>query len=239
MNELLQRVLDAHGGLRRWKALTTAKATIVTGGAFWAMKGLIQDQAPRQMTVSLHRQRASVMPFGAPDQRTAFTADRIAIERTDGTILAERADPRRAFAGHEITTPWDPLHRAYFNCYALWVYLTTPFVMSMPGVEVEEVEPWREGADVWRRLQARFPDHLATHNAVQDFFFDRDFMLRRHDYRVDVAGRFAAAQYVYDYTRADGIRLPTKRRAYRRDTSGRALEEVLMVSIDLSDIRYA
>jgi hypothetical protein len=238
MNELLQRVLEAHGGLRRWKALTKAQATIVTGGAFWGMKGLIQDRAPRQMTVLLHEQRASLTPFGAEDQRTAFTADRIAIETTDGAIIAERTNPRRAFAGHEITTPWDPLHRAYFNGYALWTYLTTPFLMSMPGVEVEEVEPWREGKEIWRRLRACFPEQFATHNPVQDFFFDRELMLRRHDYRVEVAGRFAAAQYVYDYTRSNGIRLPTKRRAFRRDTCDRALEDVLMVSIDLSDIRY-
>jgi hypothetical protein len=153
-------------------------------------------------------------------------------------VVAERSNPRSSFAGHEITTPWDSLHRAYFNGYALWTYLTTPFLLAVPGAEVAEVEPWREGTRVWRRLRVRFPARVATHSEVQDFFFDRDFMLRRHDYRVDVAGRFAAAQYVYDYTEADGIRLPTRRRAFRHDTSDRALEDVLMVSIDLSHIHY-
>ena len=40
-------------------------------------------------------------------------------------------------------TSWDPLHRAYFNGYALWTYLTTPFLLAMDGHEAGEIEPWR------------------------------------------------------------------------------------------------
>lgn len=237
MNRFLEQVIDAHGGLKRWAALQTGQATIVTGGALWAIKGLHQDAAPRRMSVSLHTQQASVMPFGAPDQKTAYTPERIAIEKLDGTIVAERSNPRDSFAGHRMDTPWDPLHRAYFNGYALWTYLTTPFLLALPGVQVEEIEPWSEGTEQWRRLRGRFAESIATHCEVQDFFFDRHLLLRRHDYRVDVAGAFHAAQYVHDYREVDGIRLPTKRRAFRRGPDDQALPE-LLVSIDLSDIHF-
>jgi hypothetical protein len=30
--------------------------------------------------------------------------------------------------------------RCYFNGYAMWTYLTTPFLLKMPGVDVVEVE---------------------------------------------------------------------------------------------------
>jgi hypothetical protein len=238
MNALLKNVLDAHGGLERWRGLKLVRATIVTGGEFWGMKGLVQDPQPRQMTVSLHEQRASLLPFGAPDWRTAFTPDRIAIETTDGKIIAEGRDPRKTFAGHEQKTPWGPLHRAYFNGYALWTYLTTPFLLAMAGVEVTEVDPWKEDDDVWRRLRARFPTNLATHSDIQDFYFDRELRLRRHDYSVDVAGGFPAAQHVYDYTEANGIRLPTRRRAFQRGADDRVIEDPLMVSIDLSQVHF-
>ena len=62
--------------------------------------------------------------------------------------------------------------QAYFNGYALWTYLTTPFLLKMHGVDVHEVEPWPGGKEVWRRLRARFPAHLAPHIHVQDFFFN-------------------------------------------------------------------
>ncbi|MBT8767457.1 hypothetical protein [Metapseudomonas boanensis] len=88
-------------------------------------------------------------------------------------------------------------------------------------------------------LRVRFPGSIATHSEVQDFYFDRDFLLRRHDYSVDVAGGFVAAQYVHDYIEADGIRLPTKRRAFRLGPDNQALTDNMLVSIDLSDIHFS
>jgi hypothetical protein len=181
MSDLLAEVVHAHGGHQRWAELTRMQATIVTGGQLWGMKGLVQDSAPREMTVSLHEERASVHPFGAPDQRTDFTPDRIAIEKLDGRVVAERDNPRESFAGHDLTTPWDPLHRAYFNGYALWTYLTTPFLLTMPGFGVTEIEPWNEGNERWRVLRAIFPAGIASHCTTQDFYFGEDNLLRRHD----------------------------------------------------------
>jgi hypothetical protein len=203
------------------------------------MKGLVQDPSPREMTVSLHEERASVQPYGAPDQRTSFTPDRIGIEKLDGQVVAERHDPKTSFAGHDMRTAWDPLHRAYFNGYALWTYLTTPFLLTMPGFEVVEIESWQEGEERWRGLRATFPPEIASHSTVQDFYFGDDDLLRRHDYDVDVAGGFGGAQYVYDMVKVDGIHLPTKRRAYRRGADRHAILDQVMVSIDISDIRFS
>ena len=125
MNELLVKIIDAHGGMDRWHWYEKVEATIVSGGGFFALKGVPQDANPRRMTVWLHEERSSVSPYGAPDQRTMFTPERIAIEKLDGTMVAERYAPRDSFAGHQMNTPWDPLHRAYFNGEALWTYLTT------------------------------------------------------------------------------------------------------------------
>ena len=238
MNALLGQILDAHGGIDRWKRYTEVKASIVSGGGLFALKGLPQDSDPRRMTVWLHEQRASVLPFGAPDQRTMFTPDRVAIEKLDGTLVAERHGPRDSFAGHQMNTPWDPLHRAYFNGEALWTYLTTPFLLAMDGVRVEETEPWRERAETWRVLRAYFPGSIETHCLVQDFFFGEDLLLRRHDYTVTIAGGFAAAQLTSEYTESNGIRLPTRRRAYARAPDRRPIRELLLVSIDIGDVRF-
>ena len=73
---------------------------------------------------------------------------------------------------------------------------------------------------------------------MQNFYFGDDNLLRRHDYDVDVAGGFGAAHYVYDIVEVDGIRLPAKRRVYRRDADGQAILDQVMVSIDISDIRF-
>ncbi|MFJ9917418.1 hypothetical protein [Actinacidiphila glaucinigra] len=239
MNELLTAAIEAHGGSARWRALTRARATLVSGGLLFALKGLPQDPEPREMTVLLHEQHASVRPFGAPDQKTDFTPGRVSIDKVDGRVVAARENPRSSFSGHTLATPWDPLHRAYFNGYALWTYLTTPFLLAMPGFTVTGIDPWQEGNEPWQGLRATFPPEIASHSTHQDFYFGPDHLLRRHDYRVDVAGGFAAAQYVYDYVEADGIILPTRRRAYRRNVGGHPILDEVMVSIDLSDIHFS
>ena len=165
MNELLAEVIEAHGGLDRWSSLYLGEATIVTGGGLWGLKGLVQDANPRRMTVSLHEERASVNPFGDPDWHTQFTPERIAIVRSNGSVVKERLEPRASFVGHRLA----PLHRAYFNGYAMWTYLTTPFLFTMQGVRVQEVEPWTEGSGNWRVLRVEFPDSIATHSRIQDF----------------------------------------------------------------------
>ena len=115
MTGLLDAVLEAHGGLERWRGFSIIEATIMSGGKLWQIKGQPQDPAPRRMTVALQREWASVQPFGAADQKTAFTPQHIAIEKLDGRVVAERVNPRESFAGRGFTTPRDPLQRAYFN----------------------------------------------------------------------------------------------------------------------------
>jgi hypothetical protein len=236
MSDLLDAVLHAHGGLDKWRQFTRVQATIVTGGDLWAIKGQPQDPLPRRMTVATDREWASLRPFGADDQKTAFSPERVAIEKLDGRVVSERSHPRKSFDGHEFATPWDPLQRAYFNGYALWTYLTTPFLLTLEGVSVLEIAPVEDQGESWIGLQAEFLPEIESHSRFQEFYFGEDHLLRRHDYRVDVAGAFPAVQYVTDIVEADGIKFPSKRRAYRADAQGNAIPDQLMVAIDLSDI---
>ena len=239
MSELLTNVLQAHGGLARWNQFTTVRAQIVTGGGLWALKGLTQDSAPRQMTVSLREEFGSVTPFGQPNWRTNFRPERLAIETLDGGVVRERENPRASFDGHTMNTPWDPLHRAYFNGYALWTYLTSPFLLALPGMSVRELEPVVDDGVEFTGFQVQFGSAFAGHSTLQEFYFGPDLLMARHDYRVDVAGGFSAIQHVSELVEANGIRVPTKRRAYRCDEDGRLIPSDLMVSIDLSDVHFS
>jgi hypothetical protein len=236
MNTLLAEALQAHGGLARWQEFRTLAATINTGGAFWGMKGLVQDDQPRRIKLDLAREWSSLEPFGGPDWRSEFTPGRIAIVDGEEEIIAERVNPRDAFAGHTMTTPWDPLHRAYFNGYALWTYLTTPFILAEAGFEVSDIPPIRDGGQTWCGLRASFPDRIATHSRQQDFYFDQDGRMRRHDYQIDVAGGFASAHLVCEFVEVQGLQFPTRRRAYQRNDDLTVRFDPLMVSIDVSDI---
>src|ERR1700730_1609756 len=100
--ELLQKALEAHGSLDRWRCFATVQATIVTGGQLFGMKGTPQDPTPRHMTVSTKREWASVTPFGADDKRTDFTPGRIAIEKIEGSVIKERFNPSEHAEGKSV-----------------------------------------------------------------------------------------------------------------------------------------
>jgi len=239
MTDLLNKVLDAHGGLDAWRRFERVEATIISGGLMFELKGQPQDPTPRRMAVALQHEWASVQPFGADDQKTDFTPDRVAIEKLDGTVVAELMDPEASFEGDDLHTPWNPLQRAYFNGYALWTYLTSPFLMVLPGFSARELDPIEDDGRTLTGLQLTFPDGFVSHSTLQEFYFGPDLLLARHDYRVDIAGSFSAIQYISDFVDVDGIIMPTKRRAYRRGDDGRAILDELMVSIDLSDYHFS
>jgi hypothetical protein len=238
MIPLLADAIEAHGGQGQWEAHHHLSATIRCGGDLWALKEIEQDQTPRTMRIDLHRERASIAPFGRPGQRMDFTPGHIAIVAEDERVIAERNSPRASFAQHDMRTHWDPLHRGYFNGYALWTCLTTPFLLAMDGFQLREIEPWREGAEIWRGLRATFPATIASHSTEQDFYFGPDMLIRRHDYSVEIAGNFAAAQYISDPVSIGGIKIPTRRRVYLRDEHLMPMLDALMVSIDLSGFHF-
>jgi hypothetical protein len=85
------------------------------------------------------------------------------------------------------------MHLLYFCRYALWNYITAPFLFSEPSFKTRELEDHTENGETWRVLEVTFPDNIHTHNKVQKFLFDDKFMLRRLDYQPDVLGGAAAS----------------------------------------------
>jgi len=151
----------------------------------------------------------------------------------DGKVLEELLQPRTSFQGHTLETPWSDLQLAYFVGCAMWTYLNTPFLLVRPGVESEEVAPWQEAGETWRRLKVRFPSDIATHSTEQTLYFDRRGLRKRHDYEVEISGGTPAAHYVSDLKEFSGIVFPTKRRIFPRQPDGHSAPEPLVVSIDL------
>ncbi|WP_326625212.1 MULTISPECIES: hypothetical protein [unclassified Streptomyces] len=236
MNALLDLVLDAHGGLRRWRAARTIHTEGSIGGLLWSLRGQEEIFAEADITADVQQQRLVFEGFTDPGLRGVFTPDRVVIEQKDCEVLADRNAPRDAFAGHRADTPWDPLHALYFAGYAMWNYLTAPYLLTRPGVVVEELEFWREPDEDWRRLRARFPEALATHCLEQVFYYDTAGLLRRHDYAPDVLGGTPAAHFSEHHVRASGLVFPTHRFVVPVQDDGRAASEPVLITIDLADI---
>jgi hypothetical protein len=118
-------------------------------------------------------------------------------------------------------------------------YLTTPFIFADPGFRTEELEPWQEDDETWRRLKVTFPANIATHNAEQTFHIDADGLIRRHDYNAEVINGGWAVHYTSEHRTVDGIVLPTRRRVYPMGPDGKPVLDTLLVSVDLDGIRFS
>ncbi len=208
-------------------------------GALWARKGWPDALKNVRVTAEITEQQLNYEPFTAEGLRSFYCPDLVAIETLDGKRLKQRTNPRSAFASHKPATPWDDLHLAYFSGYAMWNYLNTPFIFARPGFAAEEIGPWVEGHQTWRRLKVSFPESVATHSPEQVFYIDDRGLIARLDYSADISGGVPSAHYPSDYRDFEGIMIPTRRRAYLRNIDGTPIQDGAVVAIDISNMRFS
>jgi hypothetical protein len=237
---LLEEVLEAHGGLERWRSAGEIRAHARSGGFLLRTRFPGNRMAEYDVHVTVAEPRAEFSPFPESGRRTVFEQDSARLEGAQGEVIEARGDPRSAFSGVSglrRNFRWDPLDATYFAGYAMWNYLTTPLLLTREGMTVREGEPWTEGAETWRRMEVEFPPGLDTHSPRQTFFIDRNGLIRRHDYTAQPVGGWAnAAHYCFDQREFDGLVFPTRRRVVPRGPRNRALPGPTLVRIDIDRV---
>ena len=190
------------------------------------------------MEAELRRQQLTTYRVGE-DKRFVWKPNSVAIETVDGHVLSRFDDPRTAFKGQVLETPWEDVHVTYFSSEAMWTYLTIPFLYTYPGFAVEMLPTWHEDGEEWRPLKATFPDSFTSHTREQISYFGKDGLLRRHEYTVDILGGAQGVNYAYDYRDFDGIMVPTKRRVFAYDAAKRKIPGLPLVAIDIKDVAFS
>lgn len=238
MSELLEQILERHGGLDRWRAKSTLTARLSFGGlAFMSRFKPTVGHRERDAEVSIAEPKVIFEDYPRPGQRGVFTADRVWIE-ADGRELQSRDAPRAAFASLRRSLWWDPLDLLYFSGYALWNYLCCPFLLAHDGVETEVLEPWQQDGETWHRLRARFDPAIPTHCREQVFYFDSELRERRHDYDPEVFASWAtAAHYCSEHRQLGGFLFPTQRKVVPRKPDGTTRPGPTLVWIHIADVR--
>jgi hypothetical protein len=235
MNDLLQKAVDAHGGLKRWDKISTITVAASLTGAIWFVKSQGDYLKDVVMTIDTTKEKL-ITNFPGQDKRFLFEPQHVKMERRDGTPLMKRENPEESFIGQARETPWDDLHVAYFQGEALWTYLNTPFLYTKPGFVTEEIASIEVDGEKWRRLKITFPDNIKSHTREQISCFGPDGLLRRHDYTVDILGGATGLNYASEYRNVDGIIIPTKRRIYAYEGDYQLVPEPLLVKIDMGEI---
>ncbi len=239
--ELVDQVTAAHGGLELWDSASEIDVQVSSGGLAFATK--FQGAAVRDVEarVSTRGQDVVLMPYPRPGQRGVLErGGSVRIETDSGELIAARANPRRVFMDLRHKLWWDRLDILYFATYAIWTYVSTPFVFARDDYLVRELGPWEEGGERFRRLAVTFPADVHTHSREQVFYVGEDGLIRRHDYTAEPLGGWAkAAHYCLDHQAFDGLLVPTRRRVYprRRDNRHRGWPLLVWIEVPQGTVR--
>ncbi len=238
--ELLEEAVEAHGGRERWAGVETLRAKVRSGGLLMRTKLKARHFAGYRLEVRTGEQRAALEPYPGPGRRGVFAGDTVRIESEAGETLEERDHVREGFfglSGLGRKLRWSDLDALYFAGYAMWNYLTAPFLFERPGFGLREGDPIEHEDETWRRLDVSFPDGFHTHCREQSYYFGPDGLLRRHDYSPDVVSPHAnAAHFSWAHERFDGLVFPTSRRVVPKGPGGRPLGGPTIVSIELESV---
>jgi len=165
----------------------------------------------------------------------SFQPDSVTIESIDGEILRTWRHPQLRLPDHAIHPLADELHLVFFCGFAIWSYLTTPFLLARPDVHVEELLPWHENGAVWHRLRARFPSDIVTHNSEQIFYFDENALQRRVDH--DLLGT-RVADYSWAHQTFSDIMVPTLRRSQMLQPDGTIIAKPALIDVEIFDAAF-
>lgn len=237
--DLVDFVVEKHGGAELWDGATTASARVHVHGVFWPYKGQADLLGVETVTADLTRQRISMSPYGEGRTLTFDASeDLVTITDADGTVVDELANPRASMAGYQGDTQWSPTQMGYFISYATWTYLAEPLLFTLPGVETREIEPWEEDGETWRRLEVTFPDTINSHSTIQTYYFDSvSGMQRRMNYDVEVNGWAEVAHYTSEHQNFDGLIAPTRRRVLLRDKDNHGIHSFAAILLDVDAVQ--
>jgi hypothetical protein len=119
--------------------------------------------------------------------------------------------------------------------YGEWNGLMAPFVLTAPGVHIEEIDAWEEAGEQWRRLKAVFHESMVAHRAEHVYSFNSAGLLRRYDSHSKAC--VASAAYAADHRVFGGLTIAARHRVLPSDADGRTRRQPVLMTIDVLDVQ--
>jgi hypothetical protein len=229
---LLNQVIQAHGGWERWQSVETIDIALNCGG--FAFVSRMQPFALRKLRVSVrpHERFVTFNGYSGPGRQGIWTPAESRILDASGAVIGRWNNDRASYARLGKQFRWSHLDLLYFAGYAIWNYLSFPFLLGLPGVRVSQ----RNSGG--RILDASFDEGIATHSQRQSFHIDDNGLLLRHDYTANVIGSWAhAANFCLDSVEIGGLRFYHRRVVYPRFGENTIVRFPTLVWIEIDDIR--
>lgn len=229
---LLDDVIDASGGMTRWNSLSRFTLHLSIGGTLFADAGHAREFKDVTAEGSTRTQSLRFTGITGGERSGSFQPDAITIEKLDGEVLQTWSNPVPAFAEAGSPALADELHLVFFCGVAIWSYLTIPFLLAHPDVVIEELSPWQQSTETWRRLRVQFPPALMTLASEQILYFDQSALQRRADHEL-FGMKVAHTSWAHD--NFGGIVVPTLRRIQATQPDGTVIPKPVLMDVEIFD----
>ena len=233
---LLDEVIEAGGGLTRWSGLNRFALQLSIGGSLLSRA----DPSVRFKEIAgqgcLRNPLVRLTGITGVGQSGVYRPDCVTIESPDGDVIRTWRDPHKSLLHDEKEIPFDDItYLVFLSGYCTWNYLTLPFTLAGPDVKVEELPPWRDRDQLWRRLRAAFPPSAVTQAHTQTFYFDEARLLRRTDHTLFGS---KVADYSWAHQEFGGIVVPTLRRTRALAADDTDIARLSLIEVEIFDASF-
>lgn len=235
---LLDHILEAHGGIDRWRDISRFTVHFSMNGSLLGAhgrRGVLKDLLAEGLTQG---PSLRLVGFPAIDRYGRYRPDAVSIEITGGISLETRLDPGGALRMATVDAPWDDLHLTYYCGAMIWNCLAAPFLLASPGTTIEELGSWCEGSETWQRLRIIHPDGSAAVSRKQISYFDVDGLQRRTDCAAIDRDGVMIAQYSQAHQEFSGITVPTLHRGLVLQPDGVVVRKPSRLDIEIFDVQF-
>jgi hypothetical protein len=235
---LLDDAVSASGGLEQWRRFRRFTFHVSIQGSLLAGSSAATHLKDAVVEGCTQTQWVRLTCFSGPGKCAVYRPDQVSIESLDGTLLDARDDPRAALLRNGDPASWDELDVAYVCGLSIWNFVATPFLLTDPGITVEELSSWQERNQTWDRLRAVFPPEISTFSPEQIFYFDAAGLQRRTDHQIPDAAGAKVVHYSWAHQEFSDIVIPTLRQSLLLQPDGGVITKPALINIEIFDASF-
>ena len=225
-NQLLDQVINAHGGFERWQQVESIQLSLNIFGPILITR--FKSPWLSGITACIYTDKPYVSFHNFPEQgmTSVYDAYNVYIFDENDQIASERDFSLKVNQKNKPRLHWDHLDLVYFLGQAVWNYICCPFMLQnekidcFQGKVIIDLDGSRLNA-----LNVVFPASIPVQSKHQVFYFNNEGLLRRNDYVGKVFGPVSiGANYCHQYEIVDGFAFAIRSTMFPRLWNGRALK---------------
>jgi len=237
---LVERIINAHGGCKRWQSATEVMARVSMGGAEFASRLQPHPLRDVEVTAATASPALTINDFPRAGLVARYQPNRVWITSADGAVLEERTAPGASFRSTRHLFWWDDLDMVYYCGLLLWQALCLPLPLLRSGCVLEELPPMEFAGERMYPLRVVLPADIPSVAPEQLFYADATGLIRRIDYTPRLYGSWVkVAQLLEQRETVDGYVHATRRRMYLCSAGGFLVRAMPMAWLYLDDISVA